>query len=150
MDSPGPSSAMRAPLSMIAKPDPSSTLSPPSTLEQPRRASLAMYGCAAILEAHAAEAATRLLAREADDALAQVISGLMYREGSVVPQSHIEAARLFRAAAEQGNAAAQLALGLCYSRGEGVRHSNPGLQNLRRGPPVAGLSRMRIFMASKA
>ena len=57
---------------------------------------------------------------EQGDADAQNNLGVMYGEGSRVPQDHAEAVRWFRIAAEQGHARAQLNLGAMYSEGRGV------------------------------
>lgn len=51
---------------------------------------------------------------------AQYKLGLMYDNGTHVPQNFVEAAAWYRRAAEQGHAPSQYNLGVAYSRGEGV------------------------------
>ena len=51
---------------------------------------------------------------------AQSILGVMYSNGTGVPQDHTEAARLYRLAADQGDAKAQSNLGIMYEDGIGV------------------------------
>jgi len=57
---------------------------------------------------------------EAGDRDAQCLLGIMYREGSGVPQDLAEAAKWYRKAAEQGEVNAQRYLGYVYMEGEGV------------------------------
>lgn len=60
--------------------------------------------------------------RQADqgDAYAQSTLGLMYEQGTSVPQDYAEAARWFHKAADHGDAFAQGALGWMYENGKGV------------------------------
>ena len=60
------------------------------------------------------------MAGEQGDAHAQHCLGVMYYDGTGVPQNHIEAVKWFCMAAERGYASAQLSLGLMYARGQGV------------------------------
>jgi len=57
---------------------------------------------------------------EQGDASAQYNLGLMYDNGTGVPQDYAEAARLYRLAADQGHTSAQYNLGLMYTKGTGV------------------------------
>ncbi len=57
---------------------------------------------------------------EKGDAKAQYNVGLMYHDGSGVPQDYVEAVEWYRKAAEQGYDDAQLSLGLMYREGIGV------------------------------
>ena len=57
------------------------------------------------------------------DSRAEFMLGVIYFNGTGVPQDYAVAAILFRLAAEQGEAAAQLALGSVYIRGIGVRQN---------------------------
>jgi TPR repeat protein len=57
---------------------------------------------------------------EQGDAWAQTFLGLMYSDGSGVPQDYAEAVKWYRRAAEQGNAASQHNLGFMYAKGEGI------------------------------
>jgi TPR repeat protein len=61
----------------------------------------------------------RLLA-EQGDAKAQHNLGVMYENGSGVPQNYVEAVKWLRMAAEQGDADAQVNLGTVYGTGRGV------------------------------
>ena len=54
------------------------------------------------------------------DAEAQLILGIMYDDGEVVPRDHAKAVRWYRRAAEQELAVAQFMLGLMYAEGEDV------------------------------
>lgn len=54
------------------------------------------------------------------DTIAQLILGIMYKDGKGVPQNFMEAARWYRLAADQGDATAQYNLGLLYHEGRGV------------------------------
>ena len=54
------------------------------------------------------------------DASAQISLGIMYDNGSGVPQDYGEAVKWYRKAADRGNAAAQFTLGLMYFLGQGV------------------------------
>ncbi len=57
---------------------------------------------------------------ERGNASAQYNLGLMYEDGTVVPQDYIEALKWFRLAADQGEACAQRNLGLMHDNGCGV------------------------------
>ena len=57
---------------------------------------------------------------EQGDPDAQYSLGLMYQEGTGVPQDYKEAVRLYRIAAEQGVALAQYSLGFMHAKGTGV------------------------------
>jgi uncharacterized protein len=57
---------------------------------------------------------------ERGDAEAQAILGLMYQQGSGVPQDAVMAAHWYLCAAEQGHVGAQYQLGLLYDKGHGV------------------------------
>jgi TonB family protein len=57
---------------------------------------------------------------ERGDAIAQVILGLVYLQGNVVPQDYLEAAKWFRRAAERGDFEGQFQLGSLYYHGNGV------------------------------
>ena len=59
-------------------------------------------------------------AAEQGHAEAQYNLGVMYQQGSGVPQNYVEAARWYRRAAEQGDAEAQYNLGSMYFDGLGV------------------------------
>lgn len=60
------------------------------------------------------------LAANQGDAGAQVMLGIMYRDGQGVTQGFVEAVRWFGLAAEQGNATGQNRLGMMYSNSWGV------------------------------
>jgi len=60
---------------------------------------------------------------EAGDAAAQYRLGLLYDEGSGVPQNSIQAKEWFEKAATQGHARAQLHLGMVYLAGDGAPQS---------------------------
>jgi TPR repeat protein len=60
---------------------------------------------------------------ERGDAEAQAILGLMYQQGSGVPQDAVMAAHWYLCAAEQGHVGAQYQLGLLYDKGHGVPRS---------------------------
>jgi TPR repeat protein len=57
---------------------------------------------------------------EKGDANGQYNLGLLYNQGSGVPQDYARAAEWYRKAAEQGNSNAQYNLGVMYSTGQGV------------------------------
>ncbi len=57
------------------------------------------------------------------DAVAQYVTGLMYRSGKGVEKDYAKAAVWFRKAGNQGYAQAQLNLGLLYRNGQGVERS---------------------------
>jgi hypothetical protein len=57
---------------------------------------------------------------ETGDASAQIGLGLLYSEGTGVPQDDAEAAKWYRKAAEQNDADAQMYLGILYAEGRGV------------------------------
>ena len=57
---------------------------------------------------------------EAGDAEAQGNLGIMYADGTGVPEDDAEAVRWYRKAAQQGVAEAQTRLGVMYANGEGV------------------------------
>ena len=61
----------------------------------------------------------RPLAEQGDPA-AQLNLGLMYANGSGVPQDYAEAVKWYRLTAEQGHVEAQFTLGVLYGRGLGV------------------------------
>ena len=58
---------------------------------------------------------------ESGDAQAQLNLGLMYLDGTGVPQSFPDAIHWFRRAADQGQTQAQLNLGAMYGVGKGVK-----------------------------
>ena len=60
------------------------------------------------------------MAAEQEFAAAQNNLGVMYANGTGVPQDHVEAVKWYRMAAEQGDAEAQSNLGLMYVNGTGV------------------------------
>ncbi len=62
---------------------------------------------------------------ESGNAAAQFNLGLMYLDGTGVPQSLGDAAEWFRRSAEQGYAKAQYNLGSLYAVGKGVRRKDP-------------------------
>ena len=57
---------------------------------------------------------------EQGDAMAQLLLGIRYRNGTGVPKDDKKAAKWYRMAAEQGVAVAQFNLGVMYENGEGV------------------------------
>jgi len=57
---------------------------------------------------------------EQGDAKAQFNLGIMYYEGTGVPENDTEAVKWYRMAAEQGDVSAQYNLGNMYGKGEGV------------------------------
>lgn len=63
--------------------------------------------------------ALRRQAAEQGDVKSQLALGLMYANGSNVPQDYAEAAKWLRKAADQGNSQAQYELGLLYVKGQG-------------------------------
>ena len=78
---------------------------------------LVVLGCSAAPET---EFERTLRIAKTGDAVAQYNLGLMYYDGTGVPQDHVEAVKWFRMAAEQGFAMAQYNLGLMYANGTGV------------------------------
>lgn len=54
------------------------------------------------------------------DAAAQLILGIMYKDGKGVPQNSREAACWYRLAADQGDVMSQYSLGIMYAKGMGV------------------------------
>ena len=67
---------------------------------------------------------TRLQA-EQGNANAQYVLGLMYDNGTGVPQDYAQAVKWYRLAADQGHASAQFNLGVMYYEGQGVPQSFP-------------------------
>ncbi len=61
---------------------------------------------------------------EQGDAKSQYRLGLLYYEGSGVPQDYIEAVRWYRKGAEQGDSMSQYAIGYMYEMGKGVKQDN--------------------------
>ena len=57
---------------------------------------------------------------QAGDASAQNNLGVMYEDGTGVPQDDTQAVAWYRKAADQGDASAQYNLGLMYANGTGV------------------------------
>lgn len=71
---------------------------------------------------------------EQGDATAQNALGLLYTNGTGVPQNYVEAVRWFRKAAEQDLAVAQANLGWAYANGKGVEQDDmEALKWIRRG-----------------
>lgn len=58
---------------------------------------------------------------EAGDPAAQNNLGVLYRNGTGIPEDYTEALKWFRRSAEQGSSLAQYNLGLAYDEGQGVR-----------------------------
>lgn len=84
--------------------------------------------------------ATELEAPEQSDAETQYSLGLMYANGSGVPQNDAEAVKWYRLAAEQGLAEAQSNLGLMYSEGRGVPQDDAQAVNWWRKAAAQGLA----------
>lgn len=61
---------------------------------------------------------------EPGDAEAQYDIGVMYSDGTSVPQDETQTIMWFRKAAEQGHADAQFCLGVMYEHGLGVPRDN--------------------------
>src|SRR5215472_7226449 len=75
---------------------------------------------------HAEDEATAKLRTSAEggDASAQNQLGLLYYEGTGVPQNYLQAKQWFEEAAKQGHAGAQTNLGTMYLHGEGAVPNN--------------------------
>ncbi|MBK7362055.1 MAG: sel1 repeat family protein [Micavibrio sp.] len=70
---------------------------------------------------------------EWDQSDADVLVGLHYATGDILPQSYEAAVKLFRKAAEEGNAEGQYLLGLAYRNGHGVpKNYNEAIKWLKK------------------
>lgn len=72
---------------------------------------------------HTNAARLMLALAEQGDAKAQYALGVMYVQGSGVPQNDAQAMKWFQHAADQGDARARYNLGVMYSTGQGGRQN---------------------------
>ena len=81
------------------------------------------------------------LAADQGHALAQCNLGMMYHDGTGVPQDYTEAVRLFQLAADQGLAMAQSNLGVPHKNGTGSRRTTPRQCGCTGSPSTRGTPR---------
>ena len=88
-------------------------------------------------------------AAEQGNVEAQLVLGIIYSAGRIVPRDEVKAARWYLQAAEQGNVVAQYALGLKHDRGEGVVRDEVGAVRWYRAAAEQGHAAAQLILGHR-